>query len=316
MTGVQTCALPILLPGIATKWEISNNGKTWTFTIRDGVKYHDGTTLTAEDVWWSFMHYWGKDASGSAVELVTQSSAQSQARNTEKIEQTAPNTVSLTGKIADAGFPAAILSETGGNWYGVMPKRPKVHDHGQDTAYDRNPVVAGPMKLVRHVPAEVMEFERFDDFYYQPKNGLPEDRRVKFKSLALRLVPEEATRVAALRAGEADIAPASLNTKKQVEAGGGRLVFGPEGVYMYIRVMGCYRTQFPCHDKRVRQALAYGFDKNVIRDKLFGGPEGFHAKGWTHVNPSAIGYSPEVDPWPYDPAKDRQLLADAGYPGG
>jgi ABC-type transport system substrate-binding protein len=129
-------------------------------------------------------------------------------------------------------------------------------------------------------------------------------------------VPEEATRVAAIRAGEADIAPASLATKKQVEAGGGRLVFGPEGVYMYIRVIGCYRQELPCRDKKVRQALAYAFDKAIIRDKLFGGPEVFQVKGWSFVTPSAIGYSPEVAPFPFDPAKARQLLAEAGYPGG
>jgi ABC-type transport system substrate-binding protein len=305
-----------LLPGIATKWEISSDGKTWTFTIREGAKFHDGKVITAEDTWWTFMHNWGKDESGSAVEKVTQSSAQSQARVTEKIEQPAPNKVSITAKNPDAGFPAAMVSEAAGNWYGVLPKRPKVHDSAQDAVYDKTPIAAGPMKLIKHVPAEVMAFERFDDYYYQPKNGSPEDRRVKFKSLDLRQVPEEATRVAAIRAGEADIAPASLATKKQVEAGGGRLVFGPEGVYMYIRVIGCYRAQFPCHDKKVRQALAYAFDKAIIRDKLFGGPEVFQVKGWTHVTPSAIGYTPEADPFPFDPAKARQLLAEAGYPGG
>jgi peptide/nickel transport system substrate-binding protein len=161
-----------------------------------------------------------------------------------------------------------------------------------------------------------MKFERFDDFYYQPKNGFPEDKRVNFQSLDLFLVPEEATRVAALRAGEADIVPASLATKKQVEAGGGRVVIGQEGVYVYVIFHGCYEPQLPCRDKRVRQAMDYAINKELIRDRLYGGPEVFQVKGWAAVTPSTTGYSPALDPRPFDPDKARQLLADAGYPGG
>lgn len=305
-----------LLPGIATKWEISKDGKTWTFTIREGAKFHDGAALTAEDVWWSWMHYWGKDESGSAAERVTQISAQTMARSAEKFELIAPNQVSFTRKSPDAGFPSALVSEAAGSAYGVVPRRPKVHDTAQEEAYDKNPIGAGPGKLVKHVTGAQMTFERFDDYYYQTKNGLPEDRRLKFKSLDLRLVPEEATRVAAIRAVEADIAPISLATRKQVEGGGGRLMFGPEGSYIRVQLMGCYELQYPCSKKEVRQALDYAIDKTVIRDGLFGGAEVFQVKGWTFVTPSAIGYSPDLDPWPQDVAKARKLLADAGYPGG
>jgi peptide/nickel transport system substrate-binding protein len=172
------------------------------------------------------------------------------------------------------------------------------------------------MKLVKHVPASLMQFERFDDYYYQPKNGFPEDKRMNFQSLDLLLIPEEATRVAALRAGQADIAPASLPTRKQVEAGGGRLVFGQEGVALEARFLRCSESQSPCRDKRVRQALDYAIDKALIRDKLYGGPEVMQVKGWVGATPSSIGYTPALDPRPFDPAKGRQLLADAGYPGG
>jgi peptide/nickel transport system substrate-binding protein len=302
-----------LLPGIASSWSVSSDGRTWTVTIRDGAKFHDGSTITAEDVRWSWMNYWGKDESGSALDRVTQSSAQSLARVVEKIEQPAPDQASITMTIGDAGFPASMISEAAGNWYAVLPKRPIVHNDAQESAYDLNPIAAGPMKLVRHVPAELMRFERFGDYYYQPAYGLPEDRRVNFTTLDLLLVPEESTRAAAIRAGEADIAPITLATREQVEAGGARVVFGPEGVYMYIRQAGCFKPEFPCSNQAVRQALAYAFDKELLRDRLFGGPEVFQAKGWTHVTPSSIGYSPELDPYPFDPEKARQLLAEAGY---
>jgi peptide/nickel transport system substrate-binding protein len=83
-----------------------------------------------------------------------------------------------------------------------------------------------------------------------------------------------------------------------------------------VWLLGCYEPQYPCHDKRVRQALDYAIDKELIRDRLYGGPEVFQVKGWNPVSPTTIGYSPELDPWPFDPDKARQLLGDAGYPGG
>jgi peptide/nickel transport system substrate-binding protein len=183
-------------------------------------------------------------------------------------------------------------------------------------AYDNNPIGAGAMKLVGHTASQVMRFERFNDFYYQPENGFSEDKRVNFELLDLFLVPEEATRVAALQSGEADIVPASLPTKEQVETSGGRLVFGQEGIFLWVMLVGCYESQYPCHDKRVRQALDYAIDKELIRDRLYGGPEVLQVKGWGVVTPSTIGYTSELDPRPFDPEMARQLLAEAGYPGG
>ncbi|HEU0020807.1 MAG TPA: ABC transporter substrate-binding protein, partial [Dehalococcoidia bacterium] len=226
-----------------------------------------------------------------------------------------PDEVSLTTKEPRTDF-AFVVSDAGDLWYAVLPKRAELHDEEAEVAYDNNPIGAGFMKLVNHVPASMMSFERFGDYYYQPDNGFPEDKRVNFQLLDMFLVPEEATRVAAIRSGEADIAPASLATKDQVEAGGGRLVFGQEGVAVEAKLYGCYEPQFPCHDKRVRQALHYAIDKELIRDQLYGGPEAFQVKGWFSVTPTTIGYTPELDPWPFDPNKARQLLADAGYPGG
>jgi peptide/nickel transport system substrate-binding protein len=303
-----------MIPGIATDWALSSDGLTWTVNLRDGVKFHDGSDLTAADVAWTWRHNFGPES----LPYSNSTTGMAQAHITEKIEQTGPNQVSVKLTEVYTGFPVGLLAEAGPNNNGaILPKRATLHNEAEEMAYDQNPIGAGPLRLTEHVPAEVMEFERFDDFYYQPKNGLPEDRRVNIQEWALRLVPEESTRVATIRAGEADIAPASLATKEQVEAGGGRLVFGPEGVYTRVRLDGCWTDpNLPCHDKRVRQALDYAINKEIIRDQLYGGPEVFETKGWALVTPSSLGYSPELDPWPFDPDKARQLLADAGYPGG
>jgi peptide/nickel transport system substrate-binding protein len=293
-----------LVPGIATQWEVSEDGNTWTVKIREGVKFHDGRTLTAEDVEFTWLQGWGP----GALEKSTSSSNQSMARNVLKIEQTGPDQVSITTKIVDSGFPYYISDITGSVQGVVLPgwDPAKIHDDAMLAAYDRNPNAAGIMKLVRHVPAEVMEFERFDDYYNR-------ETRVPFQSLDLRLVPEEATRLAALRAGEADIAPVSLGARKQVEDGGGRLVFSAEGSYIQGEIW-CYKPEVPCTKTQVRQALALALDTRVFQDKLWG-PEVFVPKGWAWVTPSSIGYSPELDPV-YDPEKARALLAEAGYPEG
>jgi len=161
-----------------------------------------------------------------------------------------------------------------------------------------------------------MELERFDDYYFQPKNGLYEDRRPKFDVLRLEPVPEEATRIAAIRAGEADIAAASLDAKSSIEAGGGRLVFVQQSAYPRVVWQSCWQDPtLPCNDKRVRQALAFAIDKEAMRDKLFGA-EVLVIAGWGLATPATMGYAPDLDPFPYDPDKARALLAEAGYPGG
>ncbi|HLF04506.1 MAG TPA: ABC transporter substrate-binding protein [Dehalococcoidia bacterium] len=300
-----------LVPGIASQWGLSPDGLSWTFTIRKGVKFHDGTELTPQDVLWTLQHTFGPQV----VDYAIAPSSLRLGRNADKIELSGPDKVTLSTKIPVTDF-GVLVSESGTSWYHMMPKRATLHDVAEEAAYDKNPIGAGPMKLVKHVPAASMTYERFDDFYYQPKNGFPEDKRPNFRTLDIVIVPEEATRVAALRAGDADIAPASLSSKKQVEAGGGRLVFGEEGVFVWVPFAGCWETKHPCSKKGVRQALDYAINKELIRDRLYGGPQVFQVKGFGAVTPSTIGYSTAIDPWPFDPNKARQLLADAGYPGG
>ena len=304
----------LFIPGIATEWRISGDGLTWTLTIRKGVKFHDGTEVTTEDALWTLQHFMGPQA----IDYMTAAGSDTRTLSIimDRIEQTGPDRVSVTTKAPVLDFPQSA-SEAGPAWAGVvLPKRATLHNLEEEAAYDRNPIGAGMMRLVKHVPADSMTFERFADYYYQPKNGLATDKRVNFTLLDLRLVPEEATRVAALRGGDGDIAPVSLASRKQVEAGGGRLVFGQEGVYLFAAQLGCWKPQFPCHDKRVRQALAYTIDTKVMQNQLYGGPDVFQVKGWAGVTPSTIGYSPELDPFPFDPVKARQRLAEAGYPGG
>ena len=300
-----------MVPGIASAWSLSDDGLTWTFTIREGVMWHDGTELIPEDVLWTFQHLFGPEAKDKVI-------SPTGVRLSREGTTAAVNgrDVTLTTNVPTT-YIGSTLSESGTGWYHVMPAREALHDDALEVAYDQNPIGAGPLKLAKHVRASSMTFDRFDDYYYQPGNGFSEDKRVPFEQVTLYLVPEESTRVSAIRAGEADIAPVSLGAASQLEAGGGRLVFGREGSYVWLPLMGCWSDEnLPCAKKDFRQALNYAIDKELIRDQLYGGSEVFQVKGWGNVTPSTIGYTPALDPFPFEPDKARQLLKDAGYPGG
>ena len=315
-----------MLPGLANDWGVSTDGFSWWFDfdiLESGevVKFHDGSPMTVDDVIWTFQHTMGK----GTVEHATNTYLPDLALRTDSIEQTGPNQMTITFNFINAGYDLISLSELGASTRGIVPKRPELWDTQLEQDFDNNPVMAGQMSFVEHVRAERLSLERYDDYFYQPANGFPEDRRMKFTFLDMLIVPEEATRAAALRSGEADIAPVTLENRELVEDGGGRIIFTPEGVYWWVQFPQNWAQggeegypnwkKSPFGDARVRKALGYAIDKELMMDRLYG-PEVAVVKGWAQVTPGTLGYSPDLDPLPYDPDMARQLLAEAGYPNG
>ena len=308
-----------MIPGAAESWEISPDGLTWTITLREGVKFHNGDVATVDDLLFSAEFTWGEDAAINALSP----SITGLAVATEKIEQTGPMSVAVTHDEPKSFFPFRNMSDMSGSFTGVlMPKAyyesgdPEGDADARRQAFSDDPVGAGPFSVVKIRPNEQILLERFDEYYYHPDNGLDENRRVRFQTLDLRLVPEPAIRVAALRAGEADIAEVNLAVAKQVEDAGGRIVYTREGVYIFNIAMGCWKPEHPCHSKAVRHAFDYALDKEAIMNGLYGGPPTALIKGYARVGVSSLGYEPGLDPFPFDPEKARELLAEAGYPNG
>lgn len=294
-----------MIPGIAESWELSDDGLTWTFVIREGVKFHDGSVLTVDDAHFTMTDSFVPDA------FASKSSGFGRKRDT--VEITGPNSVAFTLKESDTSM-ANVLSEAfpSSNYGALMPKA-YLEKVGRD-AYNDEPIGAGAFKVAEFKRSEKMILERFDDFYYQPANGFPEDRRPNFQTIDLRLVPESATRASAMEAGQADIIEANLEVQKQVERGGGRIFLSPEATYAIVEMNGCYRPELPCSDINVRHAMNLAIDKELIMSELYG--DAGHAKGWDLVTPSSLGYTPGLDPLPQDIPEAQRLLAAAGFPGG
>ena len=308
-----------MIPGAAESWEVSSDGLTWTITLREGIKFHNGDTATIDDLLFSADFTWGEDAAENALSP----SITGIALATEKIEQVGPMSIAVTHDEPKSFFPFRNMSDLSGSFTGVlMPKAyyesggPADDPDARREAFSDAPIGAGPFSVVDIKPNEQILVERFDEYYYHPDNGLDENRRVRFQTLDLRLVPEPAIRVAALRAGEADIAEVNLAVAKQVEDAGGRIVYTREGVYIFNIAMGCWKPEHPCHSKAVRHAFDYALDKEAIMNGLYGGSPTATVAGYARVGVSSLGYEPGLDPFPFDPEKARELMAEAGYPNG
>lgn len=296
-----------LVPGLAESWSFSPDGLTWTFRVREGIKFQNGTALTAEDVAYSLDQEFGK----GAIEKAVDPSIRNTARDIrEPFTATEPFTVSVTTAKPMMFLPFSLSEMAPGPFGTVFSKayRERVGRAGYND--NPSPGTTGPFTLIKHDKGSLMRFERWDDYW------AIDQRNHQFEILDLRLIPELSTRVAALRTGEVDIIEANLEVRDQIESAGGKIIWGPEALYLWVLSEGCWPEAdpvIPCYKKGIRQALDYAINKEMIAREIYG-EEMAERRGWAHVSPSALGYERDLDSWPFDPAKAKALLAEAGCP--
>ncbi len=136
-----------------------------------------------------------------------------------------------------------------------------------------------------------------------------------FASIRLA-VPERraATRVAALRSGTADLIEANVLMTDGIKGAGAEIAWQDESAYNWILMVDCWVEGMWCYDAGVRRAVEMAVDKRTIVDELYG--RGATVKGWSYVTPNSMGYSPGLDPLPYDLAGAKALLAKSGIVDG
>src|SRR5688572_2480138 len=276
-------------PSLAEAWTESPDGLVYEFRLRRGLKFHNGDPLTTEDVKFSFERYKG----AGAREL------QARVRQVETVD---PLTVRFLLKEPWPDF--MTFYGTTATAAGLVVPKKYVTQVGEDGCR-KHPVGAGPYRFVSHAPGVEVVLEAFPGYWRKVPN---------VKRLVMKSVPEGTTRVAMLKKGEADIAFALDGEDAENVRRDARLTLVPSkhaSIY-WIEFAEQWDPKSPWHDKRLRLAVNHALNRKAINEVSclgFCPPTGI-------IVPRVMDFALQTEPPAYDPAKARQLLAEAGYPKG
>lgn len=299
-----------LVPALATDWSASEDGKTWTFKLRQGVKFHDGTPFNAEAVkfnverWWDPNHPHGYRSQGKTYEIWKQlfgGYRGDDASLLQEIRAVDESTVQWVLKQPFSAFPSAIAS----GFFGIASPT-AIQKAG--AAYGTPGVQAvgtGPFVFKEWRSGDRVILEKNPN-YWQP--NLP-----KVNQAVIRFITDPAARLAQLRAGQidltVDLAPDQL---KEVEADPNLdAVPRPSFNVGYLALNPSYK---PLADPRVRQAIVYAINRPAIVEAFWG----TLAETNPHFVPPALdwAHNSSLQNYPFDPQRAKQLLAEAGYANG
>jgi peptide/nickel transport system substrate-binding protein len=274
---------------LAESWTESPDGLVYEFKIRRGARFHNDEPVTTEDVKFSFERYKG----AGATELharVRQVETVDPAIVRFHLKEPWPDFMTFYGTTATA---AGL----------VVPKK-YIQQVGDD-GFRKHPIGAGPYKFVSHAPGVAVVLEANAAYWRRVPN---------VKRLVMKSVPEGTTRVAMLKKAEADIAFAldgedAENVRRDPRL---QLVPSKHASIFWIEFADQWDPKSPWHDKRLRQAVNYALDRKAINEASCLG----FCPPTSIIVPRVMDFAMQTGGLPYDAAKARQLLKDAGYPNG
>jgi peptide/nickel transport system substrate-binding protein len=278
-----------MAPSLAESWKESPDGKVYEFTLRKGLKFHNGDPVTAEDVKFSYDRYRGTayrefEARVQGVEIVDPLTVRF------ILKEPWPDFMTYYGTTATA---AGL----------IVPKKyvTQVGDEG----FRKHPIGAGPYKFVGHTPGVEVVLEAYAGYW----------RHAPYvKRLVMKSVPEGTTRAAMLKTGEADIAyaldgPDAENVKRDSRL---QIVASRHASINWLEFPEQWDPKSPWADKRMRLAAIHALNRKAINEAACLGycpPTGI-------IIPRVMDFAMQTEPPAYDPARSKQLLAEAGYPNG
>src|ERR1051326_3611745 len=272
------------VPDLAEKWE-NPDDKTWVFHLRQGVKFHDSSSLSANDVKYTYE---------SVLDQSFNSPARAFYLSVASVEAIDPNTVKFTLKDPFAPFLSYMD-------LAIVPQA-----SGSKSDFGTKPIGTGPFKVDTWNTGDSIELSAFDGFY---------GGRANLDRVRVSVVPDNSARVVALESGDLDFVQSPLSPQdvsRVQSAGGSKLKVDrtPAAGYTYINL----NTADPIlSDKSVRQALSHLVNKQQIIDTIYKGI-GQPANG--PIVPGMWAYSPDITSYDYNPDKAKQLLDDAGWKVG
>jgi peptide/nickel transport system substrate-binding protein len=295
LNGVMQDPDGTLIPGAAVKWEVSPDLHSWTWTVREGVKFHDGSTMTAEDFAWSWKRAVLSDESQNPYHA-------SYGPLIEDIYAEG-NTVIVKTKDPQPLMP--LWWPTYDNQVGYVLSKAQFERDGNE-GLRNNPIGAGNFKLKeRNTSARYVDLEAFEDHYCCVPS---------VNNLRIMEVPELSTRLALLRTGKADVVEATPAVKKEILDAGFSVTSGLAGSLSVMWFNYQNFSKNPFNDIRVREAMSIAIDRQTIMDRIYvgeGGPLPSFFSG-----PGTVGFVKDLKADPYDPERAKQLMKDAGYPDG
>jgi len=276
-----------MVPVLAESFTASKDGLTYTFKLKKGVKFQDGTDFNAEAVKVTFDRVTNPDNKLKRYTLY---------KNIAKTEALDANTVKFT--LAE---PFSAFVNTLAHPSAVIISPAALQKFGKDIA--RNPVGTGPFKFVEWKQTDYVKVEKFAGYW---RKGYP-----KVDTITWRPVVDNNSRSAIMQTGEANFTyplpyeqAEALKAKPNLE-----VTAAPSIVHRYISLNV---QQKPFDNPKVREALNYAINKEALVKVVFGG-YAIPAEG---VLPKEVAFSTKLGPWPYNPVKARELLKEAGYPNG
>ena len=278
-----------MTPSLAESWTMSKDGLTYDFILRKGVKFHNGETVTAEDVKFSFERYRG----ASAKELKAK---------VARVDAVDAHRVRFTMKQPWPDFMTFYATPaTGAAW--IVPK--KYVEQVGDDGFKKAPIGAGPYKFASFKPGVELTLEAFEGYWRKTPS---------VKTLVWKVIPEESTRLAALKRGEVDIAYSITGPlAEELKRTPGLTLtptFFPFTIWMIFTEQ--WDPKSPWHDKRVRLAANLAVDRQGVNQAVYLG----YSKLAQSFIPQGLEYFWAPPPYPFDAKRAKQLLAEAGYPNG
>ncbi len=275
-----------IVPALATDWETSEDGLTWTFSVRDGVKFHDGSDLQLSDIVARFERARDPESghtNHAYYAAITEVSADEDA-----------NTVTFT-----LSEPRASLL------FDLARGDSVIYPAALQESQASQPIGTGPFTFADYIEGSEVRLERFDDYW---NAELP-----YLDSAVFRIMSDSNSRFAALQSGDIDVIGVALAPEQYMQLASNPELQGTEGTATTEITVAMNNTREPFDNLLVRQAITHAIDKEAIVQGAF---FGLGTIIGSHMSPAEPYYIDLSDTYAYDPERARELLAEAGYADG